>query len=46
VTVLRFVIDVGVIVLALVGVVEIAAFLLAPFTPPTVDWDEDDERLI
>jgi hypothetical protein len=47
VTVLRYVIDAGVLLLALVGVLELLVFLVAPFIDPTdVDWDEEDERLI
>jgi hypothetical protein len=45
-TVLRYVIDAGIILLALVGVLELVLFLVAPFIAPTVDWDEEDERLI
>jgi hypothetical protein len=45
-SVLRYVIDAAVLILALVGVLELCVFLAAPFMPPTVDWDEDDERLI
>jgi hypothetical protein len=47
VSVLRYVIDAGILLLALVGVVELVVFLAAPFIAPTeIDWDEDDERLL
>lgn len=45
-TFLRYVIDAGVLLLALVGVLELALFVVAPFIAPTVDYDEEDERLI
>lgn len=46
-TVLRYVIDAGVLVLALVGVVELLMFIVAPFIASTeFEWDEDDERLM
>jgi hypothetical protein len=46
-TVLRYVIDAGVLLLALVGVVELCVFIAAPFITSTeFEWDEDDERLM
>lgn len=44
-SVLRYVIDATILLLALIGVLELVVFLAAPFIAPTVDWDEDDERL-
>lgn len=46
-TVLRYVIDAGVLLLALVGVAELCVFIVAPFIASTeFEWDEDDERLL
>lgn len=46
-TVLRYVIDAAVLLLALVGVVELLVFIAAPFIASTeIDWDEQDERLM
>lgn len=46
-TVLRYVIDAAVLLLALVGVFELTAFIVAPFITSTESvWDEEDERLL
>lgn len=46
-SVLRYVIDAGILLLALVGVVELCVVLAAPFIASTeIDWDEEDERLM
>lgn len=46
-SVLRYVIDAGVLLLAAVGVLELVVFLAAPFIAPTeFEWDEEDERLM
>jgi hypothetical protein len=47
VSVLRYVIDAGILLLALVGCLELLVFIAAPFIAPTeFEWDEEDERLI
>lgn len=46
-SVLRYVIDAAIPLLALIGVLELTLFLVAPFiTSAESVWDEDDERLL